>query len=62
MPKFLASFFASSKDESGLYLDGIATPITFSGDNASQAIVAVNAESIPPERPTKTFSNLFFVT
>ena len=62
IPKFLASCFASSKDDSGLYFDGIATPMTRSGVNASQAIVAVKAESIPPDSPTSTLLNLFFVT
>jgi len=45
-----------------LYFDGIATPITFSEPRASTAIVAVSAESIPPERPIRTFSKLFFFT
>ncbi len=33
--------------------------LTFSAPNASAAIAAVNAESIPPEEPIKTPGKLF---
>ena len=59
---FFAKSSASFKEDAGLNLDGIATPITFLEDSESTAIVAVKAESIPPEIPTKTFSKLFFST
>ena len=55
IPKFSAKICASSKDSEELNFDGIATPITFFSPIASTAIVAVSAESIPPESPTKTF-------
>ena len=60
--KLFASSLASSRELFGLNFDGIATPITLSEVKASTAIVAVKAESIPPERPTKTFLKLFFST
>jgi hypothetical protein len=34
--------------------EGIKTPSTFDGPSASTAIAAVNAESIPPDRPSTT--------
>ena len=62
IPKLSDSLIASSKESLELYLEGIATPITFSAPNASTQIAAVKAESIPPEIPINTFVNLFFFT
>ena len=52
--RFSARLFASSTELSGLYFEGIAIPITLSDPRASTAIVAVRAESIPPDSPTRT--------
>ena len=41
--------------------DGSATVWTWSGPNASAAIVATIAESIPPESPITTSVKLFFL-
>ena len=60
--RFSANDLASRRDSFELYLDGIATPITFLEPRASTATVAVNAESIPPDSPISTFSKLFFFT
>ena len=37
-----------------LYRLGIATPVTLSGPSAATASAAVNAESIPPDKPSTT--------
>ena len=48
---------------SGLEIaDGIASARTASGPSASAAIVAVSAESIPPERPSTASVNPFLRT
>ena len=44
------------------YREGMVTATTFSGPNASTAMVAVRLESIPPESPRTTFSNPFLRT
>ena len=45
---------------SAVYLKGIITVFTFSGPNASEAIAAVKAESIPPDEPINIPLKLFF--
>ena len=54
IPTLCASACASSilpRDEYGL---GMETPVTFSAPNASAAMTAVTAESIPPLKPITT--------
>ncbi len=41
---------------------GIATPNTRAGPNASHAIAATSAESMPPLRPSRTERKPFFAT
>ena len=57
-----SKYNTSTRDSSVLYLEGNATPTTLLEPRASTAIVAVKAESIPPESPTRTFSKLFLLT
>ena len=45
---------------SAVYLKGIITVLTLSGPNASDAIAAVKAESIPPDEPINIPLKLFF--
>ena len=44
------------------YLDGIVTAVTLELPIASVAIMAVNAESMPPDNPSKTLSKPDFLT
>ena len=53
---------ASVRECSEEYADGIDTPYTCSAPIASQAIVATNAESMPPDNPRITERNPFFST
>ena len=48
---------ASSKLPWEEILDGILIPCTLAGPNASTAMAAVTAESIPPDNPITTPSN-----
>jgi hypothetical protein len=59
MPRFFASSSASVMLPGDEYRDGMATPTTLAAPRASTAIVATMAESMPPERPTATFSKPF---
>ena len=45
-----------------LNCDGIETPTTCSAPSASTAIAAVNAESMPPESPSRTVAKPFLRT
>ena len=62
VPRFSATTFASFSEVFDVNSDGNITHLTFSDPKASAAIVATNAESIPPDIPRTTFSKpLFFV-
>jgi hypothetical protein len=52
-PRFLARMRASSRECWLEMAEGRETPITFSGPNASAAITATSAESMPPESATR---------
>ena len=60
IPRFRANSTESSMLPWLEYREGIITPSTFSGPMASAAMAAVNAESMPPERPSSTFLNPVF--
>ena len=47
---------------SAVYLKGIIIVLTLSEPRASVAIVAVKAESMPPDEPISTPLKLFFST
>ena len=62
MPRFWARVRASDFVSGLLNLEGMVTPMTFSGPRASAAIAATKEESIPPLRPMRTLSKPFFLT
>ncbi len=56
------SSWASLTEWSEEWRGGISTACTRSGPRASEAIVAVSAESIPPDRPRMTEPKPFLAT
>ena len=60
--KFLATALASERELSEVNSDGNITHLTLFEPNASTAIAATNALSMPPERPRSTFSKPVFFT
>ena len=62
MLRLSANFSASNFVPGEEYCDGMDIPTTLSGPNASTAITAVKAESIPPLKPITTFLKPFFLT
>ena len=55
MPRFSASFFASSTEWSEENCEGRSKARIFSRPSASAARQATTAESMPPERPMQAF-------
>ena len=62
IPRFFDSCFASSKEDFELNFDGNPKQATLSEPNASTAITATRALSIPPDKPMTTFWKLDFKT
>ena len=62
IPRFRATRRASARVPADENEDGMETPTTPSRPNASTAMAAVIAESMPPESPTTTRRKPFFRT
>ena len=61
-PRFPTKFSASSSDSVEVKTDGNLIQRTLSYPNASTAMVATRAESIPPDNPTNTLEKPDLIT